>query len=107
MLASDLIRANLKVATNVKQHFLTRYPDLERALKFQRNPKFCVDRYQGLYKELEKPKKTDANNGVYKNKKSTRLELCHKSDIFDISTNDSSVCPVRNKSAHLLSSGDE
>ncbi|GFT76811.1 hypothetical protein TNCV_1419411 [Trichonephila clavipes] len=56
LLTADLIREGLKFATNV-EHFLTHDPDIECALKFQRNLKFCVAGYQELCKQLDKSKK--------------------------------------------------
>ncbi|GFV42650.1 hypothetical protein TNCV_840051 [Trichonephila clavipes] len=53
LLTADLIRKGLKFATNV-EHFLTHDPDIECALKFLRNLKFCVAGYQELHKQIEK-----------------------------------------------------
>ncbi|GFY08789.1 hypothetical protein TNCV_4659821 [Trichonephila clavipes] len=37
LLTADLIREGLKLSTSMKQHFITRDPDIERALKSLRN----------------------------------------------------------------------
>ncbi|GFU14872.1 hypothetical protein TNCV_3386651 [Trichonephila clavipes] len=44
-LISDLIREGLKFATSMEQHLLTPDSDVQRALKFLRNHKFCVVGY--------------------------------------------------------------
>ncbi|GFS71412.1 hypothetical protein TNCV_5051191 [Trichonephila clavipes] len=61
LLRADLIREGLKFAGSMEEHFLTHDPDIERALKFRCNHKFCVAGYQELYKQLEE-KKPAANN---------------------------------------------
>ncbi|GFU92172.1 hypothetical protein TNCV_2530311 [Trichonephila clavipes] len=54
---TDFIRKSLKFASSMEQYFLTHDPDIENAVKFQRNHTFCVSGYQELYKPPEKPKK--------------------------------------------------
>lgn len=47
-LTTDLIREGLKFATSMAHHFLAHDPDVERALRFQRNLQVCTAGYQEL-----------------------------------------------------------
>ncbi|GFX40798.1 transposable element Tcb1 transposase [Trichonephila clavipes] len=46
LLTADLILEGLKFAISTEQYFFTHDPDVEHALEFQRNHKFCVVGYQ-------------------------------------------------------------
>ncbi|GFV52939.1 hypothetical protein TNCV_2876071 [Trichonephila clavipes] len=110
LLTADLIREGLKFSTNVEP-FLTHDPDIEWALKFRRNLRFCVAGYQELYKQLEmsKKKKTVANNNKLVTIKISTEGINNERNfsfeskttvalgISDTSTGDSIFDPVRNK----------
>ncbi|GFW22897.1 hypothetical protein TNCV_2381121 [Trichonephila clavipes] len=86
LLTADLIREDLKLATNVEQ-FLTHDFDLEGVLKFQ--PK----------------NSTEAVN--YERNSSFESKATAALGISDTSTDDSILDPVRNKRSRLLSTSDE
>ncbi|GFV41073.1 hypothetical protein TNCV_2666641 [Trichonephila clavipes] len=50
LFAADLIHEGLKLATSSEQHFLSHDLEVEHAIKFPSNLKFCVAGYQELYK---------------------------------------------------------
>lgn len=114
-ITATLIRNGLKFGTSMEHYFLTYDPDLERALKFQRNLQTCMAGYQELCKKLEKPKtqrlitdfliKKQTSENV-NNKPESSLDS-NSSDVLDISTDESNFCPVGNKRSRLLSSSDE
>jgi len=55
-LTSKLIDEGLKLGESMIKHFLDNDPDVERALKFQRDLKICLAGYQELFKKVVKPK---------------------------------------------------
>ena len=56
-LSAAMIYEGLQFATSMAQHFLNYDPDVERALKLQRELQICVTGYEELYKHLQKPKR--------------------------------------------------
>ena len=53
----------------MKQHFLIHDPNLERALKFQRDLQICMAGYQEMYNKTCETKNTEADNRFLNNKK--------------------------------------
>lgn len=114
LLTADLIREGLKFATSMEQHFLAHDPDMERALKFQRNLQFCVAGYRELYKQLEKPKKQQLITDFMPSTNPTEAINDDRSSSFESNTtilldisDESNFGVVSNKRARLLSSDDE
>ena len=104
------------VATRLEQHFLTHDPDVERALKFQRDLQICTAGYQERYKQLAKQKTQKRITDYLIMRNSTTQDDNNKQkssldsntlDVLDISSDESNFCPVGHKRARLLSSSDE
>ncbi|GFS69368.1 hypothetical protein TNCV_4011761 [Trichonephila clavipes] len=45
-ITSGLLCKGMKFAASIEQHFLTNDPDIKRSIKFIRNHKFCIGKYQ-------------------------------------------------------------
>ena len=115
-LTAALIHEGLQFATRMEQHFLTHDPDVERALKFQRDLQICTARYQETYKQLAKQKTQQRITDYLIIRNSTTQDDNNKQkssldsntlDVLDISSDESNFCPVGHKRARLLSSSDE
>lgn len=114
-LTSSLIREGLKFSAIMAHHFLTHDPNVERALKFQRNLQLCTAGYQELYKQLEKPKIQPLITDFLIKKKPTSEDVINvrvpsmdssSLDVLD-SSNEDNIAPVANKRARLLPSSDD
>ena len=90
-------------------------PNVERALKFQRNLQLCTAGYQELYKQHEKPKIQPLTTDFLIKKKPTSEDVINvrvpsmdssSLDVLD-SSNEDNIAPVANKRARLLPSSDD
>ncbi|UYV65545.1 hypothetical protein LAZ67_3004659 [Cordylochernes scorpioides] len=68
-LDEKLLREGLQLSGKLEIFFIQNDNDVERALKFQRDLKFCMSGYRELYKELVKPSQRLITDYLVKEKK--------------------------------------
>ncbi|UYV68894.1 hypothetical protein LAZ67_6001509 [Cordylochernes scorpioides] len=68
-LDEKLLREGLQLSEKLEIFFIQNDNDVERALKFQRDLKFCMSGYRELYKELVKPSQRLITDYLVKEKK--------------------------------------
>lgn len=120
-LTASLIDDGLSFGKSMVNHFLKNDPNMERALKFERDINNCIAGYKELYKEFKKPK-VQLSIKDFLIKKSTAQDLSESSptvqnsitgrkspldNLMEISSDDTDFSPVRRKQLRLLSSSDE
>ncbi|UYV64482.1 hypothetical protein LAZ67_3000918, partial [Cordylochernes scorpioides] len=76
-LDEKLLREGLQLSGKLEIFFIQNDNDVERALKFQRDLKFCMSGYRELYKELVKPSQRLITNYLVKEKKSLKFLKKH------------------------------
>ncbi|UYV61603.1 hypothetical protein LAZ67_1005513 [Cordylochernes scorpioides] len=76
-LDEKLLRKGLQLSGKLENFFIQNDNDVERALKFQRDLKFCMSGYRELYKELVKPSQRLITDYLVKEKKSLKFLKKH------------------------------
>ncbi|UYV75300.1 amt-3 [Cordylochernes scorpioides] len=76
-LDEKLLREGLQLSGKLEIFFIQNDNDVERALKFQRDLKFCMSGYRELYKELVKPSQRLITDYLVKEKKSLKFLKKH------------------------------
>ncbi|UYV63958.1 hypothetical protein LAZ67_2006137 [Cordylochernes scorpioides] len=107
-LDEKLLREGLQLSGKLEIFFIQNDNDVERALKFQRDLKFCMSRYRELYKELVKPSQRLITDYLVKEKKITEVSKealpCRSDDVILSSSDESDLAPIHKRTASADSS---
>ncbi|UYV72683.1 hypothetical protein LAZ67_10000293 [Cordylochernes scorpioides] len=97
-LDEKLLREGLQLSGKLENFFIQNDNDVERALKFQRDLKFCMSGYRELYKELVKPSQRLITDYLVKEKKITEVPKealpCRSDDVILSSSDESDLAPI-------------
>ncbi|UYV78468.1 hypothetical protein LAZ67_16001564 [Cordylochernes scorpioides] len=97
-LDEKLLREGLQLSGKLEIFFIQNDNDVERALKFQRDLKFCMSGYRELYKELVKPSQRLITDYLVKEKKITEVPKealpCRSDDVILSSSDESDLAPI-------------
>ncbi|UYV78809.1 hypothetical protein LAZ67_16002855 [Cordylochernes scorpioides] len=104
-LDEKLLREGLQLSGKLEIFFIQNDNDVERALKFQRNLKFCMSGYRELYKELVKPSQRLITDYLVKEKKITEVPKealpCRSDDVILSSSDESDLAPIHKRLAFI------
>ncbi|UYV80946.1 hypothetical protein LAZ67_19002239 [Cordylochernes scorpioides] len=100
-LDEKLLREGLQLSGKLEFFFIQNDNDVERALKFQRDLKFCMSGYRELYKELVKPSQRLITDYLVKEKKITEVPKealpCRSDDVILSSSDESDLAPIHKR----------
>ncbi|UYV82457.1 hypothetical protein LAZ67_21002260 [Cordylochernes scorpioides] len=100
-LDEKLLREGLQLSGKLEKNFIQNDNDVERALKFQRDLKFCMSGYRELYKELVKPSQRLITDYLVKEKKITEVPKealpCRSDDVILSSSDESDLAPIHKR----------
>ncbi|UYV66645.1 26-29-p [Cordylochernes scorpioides] len=100
-LDEKLLREGLQLSGKLEIFFIQNDNDVERALKFQRDLKFCMSGYRELYKELVKPSQRLITDYLVKEKKITEVPKealpCRSDDVILSSSDESDLAPIHKR----------
>ncbi|UYV82210.1 hypothetical protein LAZ67_21001340 [Cordylochernes scorpioides] len=100
-LDEKLLREGLQLSGKLENIFIQNDNDVERALKFQRDLKFCMSGYRELYKELVKPSQRLITDYLVKEKKITEVPKealpCRSDDVILSSSDESDLAPIHKR----------
>ncbi|UYV81798.1 hypothetical protein LAZ67_20002483 [Cordylochernes scorpioides] len=100
-LDEKLLREGLQLSGKLEIFFIQNVNDVERALKFQRDLKFCMSGYRELYKELVKPSQRLITDYLVKEKKITEVPKealpCRSDDVILSSSDESDLAPIHKR----------
>ncbi|UYV85013.1 hypothetical protein LAZ67_X004252 [Cordylochernes scorpioides] len=100
-LDEKLLREGLQFSGKLEIFFIQNDNDVERALKFQRDLKFCMSGYRELYKELVKPSQRLITDYLVKEKKITEVPKealpCRSDDVILSSSDESDLAPIHKR----------
>ncbi|GFV30813.1 uncharacterized protein TNCV_1623391 [Trichonephila clavipes] len=109
-LDEKLLREGLQLSGNLDIFFIQNDNDVERALKFQRDLKFCMSGYRELYKELV-PSQSLITDYLVKEKKITEVPEealpCRSDDVILSSSDESDLAPITNGFAHYQTANND
>ncbi|UYV76289.1 hypothetical protein LAZ67_13003275 [Cordylochernes scorpioides] len=95
------LREGLQLSGKLEIFFIQNDNDVERALKFQRDLKFCMSGYRELYKELVKPSQRLITDYLVKEKKITEVPKealpCRSDDVILSSSDESDLAPIHKR----------
>ncbi|UYV73828.1 hypothetical protein LAZ67_11001043 [Cordylochernes scorpioides] len=96
-----LLREGLQLSGKLENFFIQNDNDVECALKFQRDMKFCMSGYRELYKELVKPSQRLITDYLVKEKKITEVPKealpCRFDDVILSSSDESDLAPIHKR----------
>ncbi|GFT17732.1 tigger transposable element-derived protein 1 [Trichonephila clavipes] len=99
-LDEKLLREGLQLSGKLANFFIQNDNDVERALKFQRDLKFCMSGYRELYKELV-PSQSLITDYLVKEKKITEVPEealpCRSDDVILSSSDESDLAPIHKR----------
>ncbi|GFW77020.1 uncharacterized protein TNCV_2724501 [Trichonephila clavipes] len=99
-LDEKLLREGLQLSGKLANFFIQNDNDVERALKFQRDLKFCMSGYRELYKELV-PSQSLITDYLVKEKKITEVPEealpCRSDDVSLSSSDESDLAPIHKR----------
>ncbi|UYV63176.1 hypothetical protein LAZ67_2003360 [Cordylochernes scorpioides] len=100
-LDEKLLREGLQLSGKLENIFIQNDNDVERALKFQRDLKFCMSGYRELYKELVKSPQRLITDYLVKEKKITEVPKealpCRSDDVILSSSDESDLAPIHKR----------
>ncbi|UYV73357.1 hypothetical protein LAZ67_10002836 [Cordylochernes scorpioides] len=100
-LDEKLLREGLQLSGKLEIFFIQNDNEVERALKFQRDLKFCMSGYRELYKELVKPSQRLITDYLVKEKKITEVPKealpCRSDDVILSSSDESDLAPIHKR----------
>ncbi|UYV81315.1 DNAH6 [Cordylochernes scorpioides] len=100
-LDEKLLWEGLQLSGKLEFFFIQNDNDVERALKFQRDLKFCMSGYRELYKELVKPSQRLITDYLVKEKKITEVPKealpCRSDDVILSSSDESDLAPIHKR----------
>ncbi|GFU08978.1 uncharacterized protein TNCV_1318521 [Trichonephila clavipes] len=107
-LDEKLLREGLQLSGKLANFFFIQNDnDVERALKFQRDLKFCMSGYRELYKELV-PSQSLITDYLVKEKKITEVPEealpCRSDDVILSSSDESDLAPIHKRALKLRAS---
>ncbi|UYV76721.1 hypothetical protein LAZ67_14001873 [Cordylochernes scorpioides] len=100
-LDEKLLREGLQLSGKLEIFFIQNDNDVERALKFQSDLKFCMSGYRELYKKLVKPSQRLITDYLVKEKKITEVPKealpCRSDDVILSSSDESDLAPIHKR----------